>query len=347
MKKVIGFRQVLNQLKYDLLGKDSYRGVTLTYSWLANQFGHFSLGYIPTVLIFSTIKPRLLYDQAISSALLVIIFWAAFESYNFWGQLLSKRQSVSSRVFIPSKQRLIFQPPWGNILFDTLTDLLFFAIGALLAATFLEYSCIALMILCALLLIAIYPCIYWFKTKMYQQSAMYPFQFRLSQFDGAIDSDGKKVLLNFLKEMKNNATGKHLLIFGGRNSGKTSLGVGLANELSIKHRTCLYTTGMKLYNMFSFKKDTPTSVLELWSWRTCSVLLIDDINPGDPVPFNIVSPAQFLKMLNALNENKATLSGKNVIWIMGSEMLDISPSWETMIQNIGVPSSDIFSINLV
>jgi hypothetical protein len=32
------FRQILN----DLSGKDAYRGVTLTYTWMANQFGQLS-----------------------------------------------------------------------------------------------------------------------------------------------------------------------------------------------------------------------------------------------------------------------------------------------------------------
>ncbi len=39
MKRDISLKDVLHQLKKDFIGKDSYRGVTLTYSWLANQFG--------------------------------------------------------------------------------------------------------------------------------------------------------------------------------------------------------------------------------------------------------------------------------------------------------------------
>ncbi len=44
MNKTITGRDIRNQLKADLIGKDSYRGVTLTYTWLANQFGHISSG---------------------------------------------------------------------------------------------------------------------------------------------------------------------------------------------------------------------------------------------------------------------------------------------------------------
>lgn len=50
----ISIKDIRNQLKADLIGKDSYRGVTLTYSWLANQFGHFSLGYAYTDSLFNS-----------------------------------------------------------------------------------------------------------------------------------------------------------------------------------------------------------------------------------------------------------------------------------------------------
>lgn len=56
MDNVISLKHVLQQLKADLIGKDSYRGVTLTYSWLPNQFGHISLGFIPTVILFIITK---------------------------------------------------------------------------------------------------------------------------------------------------------------------------------------------------------------------------------------------------------------------------------------------------
>jgi hypothetical protein len=37
----ISFKRILKQLQADLIGKDSYRGVTLTYAWLANSLGTF------------------------------------------------------------------------------------------------------------------------------------------------------------------------------------------------------------------------------------------------------------------------------------------------------------------
>ncbi|MGJ8661577.1 MAG: ATP-binding protein, partial [Bacteroidota bacterium] len=82
----IKLKDVLKQLKADAIGKDSHRGVTLTYSWLANQFGHFSLGFIPTILISPFILKYFNFENsALTSAYIVSLFWLLFESYNFLG----------------------------------------------------------------------------------------------------------------------------------------------------------------------------------------------------------------------------------------------------------------------
>ncbi len=50
--KFITTKLIFSQQKADLIGKDSHRGITLTYAWLANQFGHISLGFISTLILF-------------------------------------------------------------------------------------------------------------------------------------------------------------------------------------------------------------------------------------------------------------------------------------------------------
>mgnify|MGYP003685171887 FL=1 len=87
MKKTITIKKILQQLKADLIGKDSYRGITLTYAWLANQFGHISLGFIPSFLLY-----HFLDIDAMKSAIYVSLAWLVFETYNFLGPLLSKKE---------------------------------------------------------------------------------------------------------------------------------------------------------------------------------------------------------------------------------------------------------------
>ncbi|TXD54162.1 MULTISPECIES: hypothetical protein [unclassified Polaribacter] len=95
MKKTIPLNRILKQLKDDAIGKDSHRGITLTYAWLANQFGHISLGFIPAFLVFHCFNV-----DEIKSAIYVSVFWLLFETYNFLGPLLRKRTSSSDMIFI-------------------------------------------------------------------------------------------------------------------------------------------------------------------------------------------------------------------------------------------------------
>ena len=101
MKKTITLKRILKQLKDDAIGKDSHRGITLTYAWLANQFGHISLGFIPAFLVFHFFKV-----DEIKSAIYISLGWLAFETYNFLGPLLSKRESNSDMVFIPKQSNI-------------------------------------------------------------------------------------------------------------------------------------------------------------------------------------------------------------------------------------------------
>jgi hypothetical protein len=114
MRLAVTIRDIMHQLKADLIGKDSYRGVTLSYSWLANQFGHLALGFIPTLLVFKALlKCR---DAGFAwtwAPVIVSLTWFLFESYNFLGPLLFKKQSKSKLLFVP-KQQYVFQPAWGQ-----------------------------------------------------------------------------------------------------------------------------------------------------------------------------------------------------------------------------------------
>jgi len=350
MKPISG-RDILRQLKADLIGKDSYRGVSLTYSWLANQFGHFSLGFIPTLVTCSCLKKctSILYPE-FWAALIISILWFLFELYNFLGPLLFNKISNSNLLFTPGK-KYTFKPSWSNIAFDTFTDLCFFWLGAFSASLYLMSCCTVVYILIALLLILLYPVYYWYLTKIYIQAAQYPFQFRLSQWDNRIDANDKQTVIQFIK---NEATGKHLFVFGSWKSGKTSLSVGIGTEMSINHKTCMYTTAIKLYSMF-FEKDEINSdnKTSLWTWRNSSMLVIDDINPGEPVKKDLVTPCDFLNFIDKLslpnNENREIIRNKNIIWVLGNEDPEKIrlTEWQNMLEKIGVKSQNILSVNLL
>lgn len=344
--KFINRKAVITQLRADLIGKDSYRGVTLTYSWLANQFGHFSLGFIPTILVYHLLRsyPSVNYPELWAS-FGVWSMWILFETYNFLGPLLLK---VSTKRRALNKGDYTFSPAWANVAFDTATDLAYFGIGALAASLVCKFHPGMLAGSLALIVLVAYPAYYWYTTKMCLQNAEYPFQLRLSQWNQNIGEENRQAVLDFLE---NDGQGKHMLLFGSRGSGKTMLSVGIATEASIKKGCCSYVTAVKLLSLF-FEKEVSTQDLNrLWSWRDCNLLVIDDINPGKPVKGDIITTNLFYELLNNVDcgpDNLRHIRDKNIIWVMGSDDPTslLEQKWEALLEQIGIQRSNIVTINL-
>lgn len=334
-------KTVKAQLKYDLIGKDSQRGITLSYGWLANQCGHCMLGYIPTHLIYLLLHYCLKLDGATwLSALIVSLIWTIFEYINVRKPLKKQKEEGA-----------LFEPDWKNIIHDTVTDLGFFIFGSLLAAIVLGGSwllSIILLILCLFL----YPASKkWYHTKIFQQAAEYPIQFRLSQWKWKMNTDDKEKVLAFLAGQK---SGKHLLISGEYKSGKTSLAVAMANEWSIQHNACKYTTAIKLFSSFVEPDPSAPQVPgNIWGWRKAYCLVIDDINTGLPGAEELISPEIFLQHVQSgsyTTENINALKELNVIWVLGDVssvgVMTLSSTWKTILHQWGIVPENITHIHL-
>lgn len=336
MLKIMQAKYILQQLQFDLIGKDSYRGITLTYTWLANQFGHIALGFIPTILVYQVLKNYFTSTQLnLFSAIGVSFLWFSFESYNFLGPLLK------------NSNEYIFKPDLANVAFDTATDVCFFMMGAFIAGITIQYSQTLLIIIGTLFLSLTYPSYYWYTTKMYQQEAKFPFQFRLSQWKNKLDDNTKYIISHFVNNTQN---GNHLLLFGAYKSGKTSLSVAIANEESIRHKKSLYTSATKLYNLF-FEPDSPTEeihITNLWNWRNTDYLIIDDINPSLKMDKGIISAATFYELLNNKQYgqiNKEVIQKTNIIWVLGENYSSLN-DWQDMLKSLGIPQNQINTIYL-
>jgi chromosomal replication initiation ATPase DnaA len=335
--KIIQLKFILEQLTFDLIGKDSYRGVTLTYAWLANQFGHMALGFIPTVLIYQIVKQ---YSKSnnlnMIIATCVTTFWFSFEIYN-----------VVQPIFLKNNQAYNFKPDLSNVIFDTLTDICFFAIGAFLAGLSIRLNQSLIIVNAILLLTVIYPSYYWYTTKMYQQEAKFPFQLRLSQWKTNLDENSKSTINNFVN---NTNKGHHLLVFGNYKSGKTSLSVAIANEQSIKHKKSLYTSATKFYNLLYEPNPTENDlkINNLWGWRNTDYLIIDDINPSIKINGVNVEPHTFFNLLNNNQfgkENLNALQNTNIIWVLGANNSDCC-DWEQLLISLGIPKEKISQLML-
>jgi hypothetical protein len=342
-KRKISRKERWDQVKYDLLGKDSYRGVTFSYSYIANQFGHFSLGFIPTILVFlifniyeqSFIKTKAFptKDVYFNIALYVALFWFLVEVYNFTYPIYGK------------KIKYKFKPDFKNVLFDTSIDVLFFAIGAFTASVCFNFgynsSLLAALII---LIIIIIPARHWYLLKIYLQNAKYPLQYRLSMWTLNINSDDCKKVSSFIE---NTTTGNHLFIFGAANTGKSSLGIAIGTEISLKKYACYYTTALKLYTNFFGGKHIP-SVCNLWSWREANCIIIDDLVPAQPVKHKMLTAEIFKKLINTYTSSNSTntkeLLNKNYVWIWGDK--DNKEEWVKLLKDFGIDESKITSIYL-
>jgi hypothetical protein len=330
----VSLKRIFAQLKYDLIGKDSYRGITLSYAFLANQIGHFSLAFIPAYFTFLCLKENGVINAEIWAGAGWAVVWFLFELVNFLGPLLSK------------KNEYVFTPQWINIGFDTATDIAFFTLGGLtLAASQTELAYFFWWPL-GLFVVVLIAGRYWYTTKIYQQTADFPFQYRLSQWMKPIKNDDKKIVLNFLAQKYDV---QHLLLFGPQRTGKTSLAVALANELAIQHKTALYTTGTKLMTMLY---DTNEVLLKenkyaLCTWRTADYLVIDDINPGDPIAEETITADLLSHHINVLPENAEAIRANKMIWVLGNVNDKVLMSnWVELFNCLGIKREYIHTIKL-
>ncbi len=343
-------KAIIAQLKRDLIGKDSHRGVTLTYAWLANQFGHFALGFIPSFIAYIVLDHYTSWDnKAFWAGLMISCTWLLFEIYNFLGPLLLKRISNAGHVYMGGKSKYVFQPTWRFIAFDTATDVLFFAFGSFSCATILHPTLYwnGIVLICIIVLL-LYPIAFWFTNKIYLMNAGFPKQFRLSQWNYEISENNRSQVLGLIDDHQ----GKHVMIFGSVQHGKSELAVGMATQLATKKVKCSYHTGTKLYSKFYLPTNPPDDQ-QLWDWDSSDCLIVDDINSGNPVRIDNVTPDELYNYILGEDQgerNIPLIREKHVIWVMGEEhpeeKYQAFDNWQSMLMKLGVDSGKIVVIDL-
>lgn len=331
MKKVTIAIFLKQLLVVDLFGKDSQRGVSLTYAWLANQLGHFTLGFIPTIT-FSLLLTKL--GSSLFWMYSVCLFWIGFEIFN-----------LIIPLYIDNRQRL-FPLDLKHLIFDTITDILYFCFGSIFACLLLNPKNKTLQLVSIFnLILLFYPFIYWYTQRIYQQYAYFPFQFRLSQWTGKyIDQSEQSNILSYINTCSRANRGNHLLIYGKVAEGKSNLGVAIGNEIALQNKTCMYITATKLYSLFYCNLKN----IDLhWTWKEADNLIIDDIKPDK---LKHITNSDFLqyvdKFSNVNKENRNHLKNKNVIWVLGDCLDSKKEQWKDLLKEIGVPSNKIKTIDI-
>jgi hypothetical protein len=345
--KNISFTIFRQQLKQDLIGKDAFRGVTLSYTWLANQFGHIGLGFIPAAILYASSINRNSGNKGIYwPSFLILTLWVVFEFKNYVVSIsVKKKDSIEKK----RARKIFYDPRKWHFRNDLITDLCFFALGALSANLLFAFNMYTVLGCLVIIPVLIYESMYWYPAKIYLQRALYPFQFRLSQWTRNMSEANKDAINRFMDAPY---SGTHLLVLGEDDDEKIHACVGIGSEVSYQLKKCRYLTAMKAFECFYRyeAEDSPTSHQICWNWEEAEVLIIDDINPSHAGIREVITAEEFLQKINDKygEENRNLLREKKVIWMLGNEVPDSSEqkNWEELLVTIGVHRTNIIAINL-
>lgn len=326
--KLPGIIDVYKQLRRDLFGKDVENAATYTYEWIADQLGHFALGFTGVFLLlwFNRGVFRILEsDSGWIWALAIILIFVLVETNDFISQW--KAYQKSARVF---KFNAL------EILWNMFTAIYYIAIGAIVAAFGIDgpsqgfWSAFIGFILFNAL------AIWWLERKICFQQAGLPTYFRLPFFQNQLTIEQAQFIADLATPSLPNAekqTNRHLILAGPLSSGKSTLACAIGTEFAVRSRMGIgrYTTFSKLIETvmeLALGDDHVASDGRiLWPWQTSELLLVDDVDvivenlPGAPqVPHLGLEIAK--KRAEWINsqvspEIHANLKFRRTVWVIG------------------------------
>lgn len=311
----VTFGDVLKQAFGRFSGKEIQHGYTVMYVWMANQFGHFTLGFLITFLI------------------LWIVELSGGSLANPWGWLLAVPigqllawtvKETNDYIQAVSGAPKFFPVDKGSIALDAVTAVFFIAIGLVVSYATLWGGLPPLVALFALLVIALIPGRYWLIQKLVFQQAGLPFLYRLADFPAQFPRENVERVMLFIARK---GAWKHLLITGGPGTGRTSLTVGIGTEHALVLGKTRYTTLVKLLALAQ-KEEEPElqEGLILWPWREADLVLVDDVEIAG-------GPKEVENALTSLPaEAQEKLRSRRTVWVLGPS--EHAEAWRDMFSRV-------------
>lgn len=353
--KLPGVKEVWTQLWADLLGKDVQDTATFSYEWVADQTGHFALGFELTYLLSWIAAVAGYKDGRVGFwlGIAVIIVFALKETRDYYS---TKAQAEAAKS--------VFLFNGKEVAWNCVTAVFYIGIGALVAALALLNPLFGIISVFATFPFIAWMGYSWLRVKVTFQQAGVPYLYRLANFPSP--QIGKEIG-EFIVAMTKPAapgdpptTAYHLLIAGPLDSGKSSLAVGIGSEYGIRMGIGRYTTWAKLLQE-ALRKDHEWDKPEfndgriLWPWQTSDLLIVDDVDVlsdhfrGDDAERERAIAQQRANVLKAQipGEIQKALKFRRTCWVVGDVDDGELNRWRAMLADIiGVPTDVVRYVRL-
>lgn len=330
-KPAVTTSQVARQAVGDWFGKEVQNGYTMTYVWMTNQLGHFTLGFLFTFILVWIV------EVAHATAAAGCSIWFSPSD----ACSIASRHLQSSMLLIPGLGLatwiykevrdcvVAMRDAKGNpfrfdiwdVVKDALTAVWFISVGIAVAyLSFLSWF-IALLVFFSGVVVALIPAKYWLSRKMCFQQADPPFLYRLADFSSALAPPPSVSVKEIEEYAAGRALFRNLLIFGDVGSGRTSLAVGILTEHTFLVRSARYLTWAKFIENAQGPEATVQEGVVVWPWRQSDILVLDDlVKTIGRRP--VTAPSEIGADLRGLpSDVVATLADRHNVWVLG-------PGWQ-------------------
>jgi hypothetical protein len=283
--------ELLAQAKADLWAKEVQTGYTTTYAWMANQLGHFALGFIPVYILIWLAEAsglvrwiaREFGEGSLRWAQFIVpVVWLAWFVYKELGDI---KEAVND-----AKQDNVFPMDASDVRADAATAVYFFAAGIAVASADLaapwhddpHWYWLPVGVFLGLFLIGMFPAHYWLSRKKCFQQADLPYIFRLANFPPKIAEPAVEQAVPAILEFASlKGAWRHLIISGPLQSGKTSLASAIGTEHTFHLGKARYLSALDFLQFADLPFDPAASpVRPLWPWKESNILILDDLDPG-------------------------------------------------------------------
>ena len=321
-KRAVNACDVGRQVWRDWTDKEVQKTYTVTYIWMTNQLGHFTLGFLFTFVIvwiwavFRGSIPSLGWIVVIAIA--EVIFWTGKETFDW---ITAKRDAKGNP----------FPFDGLDVLSDAATAVWFITAGIVVALLSFVVPWAALAALAAGMVFSLVPALHWLSRKLCFQQAALPFLFRLADFNGSFEpnaADGVKTINDYLADGQGDI--RHLFIFGRRGAGRTSLAVAIATEHTFRVHSARYMSWAKFMET---AQDTAEPEIQdglrVWPWRASDIVVLDDVVKviKDKA---ITSAKDIAAEFGRLPAEAAwSLAQRRTVWVLGPDQTD----WVTTLQS--------------